>query len=146
MILPDNDFQTSSTESFLKHIYFLEAWKSTEDIKFRLHIIFYIWTQYDIKNCSGHLIGTSSKCHKFVGQNFIKISWKRWKTEFYNFLSLEVLILEILYLTSWNSSWYDIRKNQNGSSKTQATLLAEMFCIFECLLIQNQTNQVSKLP
>ena len=32
-----------------------------------LHMPSYIWTQY--KNCFGHLIGTSSKCHKFWGQN-----------------------------------------------------------------------------
>ena len=33
-----------------------------------------------------------------------------------------------------------------GSSKTPKTLLTKMFCIFECLLTQNPTNQGSQLP
>ena len=49
LFLPENDFQTSSTVTFSKNIYILEAWKPTEDMKFRLYITFYICTQYDIK-------------------------------------------------------------------------------------------------
>ena len=48
----------------------MEARKPTGDMKFRLHVTFYIWTQFDIQIVLGfgHLIGTSSKCHKFLGQ------------------------------------------------------------------------------
>ena len=34
--LPENDFQTSSAVNFPRNILILEAWKPTEDMKFRL--------------------------------------------------------------------------------------------------------------
>ena len=44
-IAPQNIYQ--------KNIHILEAWKPAEDMKFRLefflHMLFYIWTQYNIK-------------------------------------------------------------------------------------------------
>ena len=53
LFLPENDLETSSTVNFPKNIQILEAWKPTEDMKFRLefffHVTFCIWTQYNIK-------------------------------------------------------------------------------------------------
>ena len=40
LILPKNDFQTSSTINFHKNVHILEAWKPTEDMKFRLDFFF----------------------------------------------------------------------------------------------------------
>ena len=42
LFLPENDFQTSSTANFPKNIQILEAWKPTEDMKFRIEFFFYI--------------------------------------------------------------------------------------------------------
>ena len=36
LLLPKNDFQISFTKNVSKNIQILEAWKPTEDIKFRL--------------------------------------------------------------------------------------------------------------
>ena len=72
-----------------------------------------------------------------------------------NFIFLKVLIPESWCFTGWNSSRDDIRKNKieyfktihNGSSNMQKKLLAEIFCIFECLLVfpPNPSNQSSQL-
>ena len=96
---PENYFKASSTVNFpKKSIQILEAWKWTKDMKLRqefflFHMSFYIWTQYNIKIWFGHLIGTSSKWHKFWGQNFKKSVEKAKKTEFYNFWALYFWII-----------------------------------------------------
>ena len=100
---------------FQKNIQMLEAWKPTEDMKFRLEFVFmcpftYIGTWY--KNCFRNLIGSSSNVKQW-GQNFFKKA-RGYKIEFYNFLSftlLELLTLESRYFIGRNSSMYDIKKN-----------------------------------
>ena len=77
--LPENDFQTIFAVNFLKNIQIPEAWKPTGDMKFRLNFFAHALLHMNLlqcKNCCGHLIGTSSKYHKFWGQNFKKISQK----------------------------------------------------------------------
>ena len=67
------------------------------------------------KNCFGHLIGTSSKRHKFWGQNFKRNLPKRLKNWILQFFQLSIFgstNLGSLHFTGWDSSTYDIRKNK----------------------------------
>ena len=86
LFLPESDFNLLYIKFSKNHPDFggLETNQRHEtQTRILFHIPFYIWTQY--KNCSGHLLGTSSRCHKFWGQNL----------QFYNFLNFTVFELYI---------------------------------------------------
>ena len=73
LFLPENDLKTSSTVNFPKNVKILETWKQTKDMNLRLDFFFTCSYTYELnkiyKNWFGHLIGTYSKCHKYLGQN-----------------------------------------------------------------------------
>ena len=94
LFLPENDFQTRSTKYFLKkpsdfggletnRRHEIQTWIFFHKIFF----LFYILTHYH-KNCFGHLARSSSKCHKFWGQNKRKSARKAKKTNFTIFWAL----------------------------------------------------------
>ena len=72
VFLPENDFQTSSTVNFPEKLPEFGALKTNQRHKIPTSIFSHTSlhinsTEY--KNCFGHLIRRSSKCHKFWGQN-----------------------------------------------------------------------------
>ena len=77
-----NDFRTCSTVNFPKKKTDFGGLETIQRHEIQTYIFFhmplYIWTQYKI--CFGILLGTSSNCNKFWGQNQIPTN------QFLNFL------------------------------------------------------------
>ena len=73
LFLPKNDFQSSFTKNFPKKHSDIGGLKTNRRHEIQtLHL-----NSISYKNCSRHLVGTSSKCHKFWGQNLEKNSSKK---------------------------------------------------------------------
>ena len=98
LFLLENDFKFCYTVSFPKNIEILQAWKPTKDntkfsLELFLHACFLHINSVWYYNFLGHVIRTSSKCHKFQRQNFKKISQKFWA-------------FWALYPISWSAEFY----------------------------------------
>ena len=73
LFLPKNDFQSSFTKNFPKKHSDIGGLKTNRRHEIQtLHL-----NSISYKSCSRHLVGTSSKCHKFWGQNLEKNSSKK---------------------------------------------------------------------
>ena len=93
LFLPENDFKTYSTVKFpKKHLDFggLETNRRHEIRNWIFfHMPFYIWTQHSAQH-SEHLIGTSSNCNRFWGQNFKKSAEKAIRNLIFQFSELYI--------------------------------------------------------